>query len=97
MYLSCNFAQSGPGFENKACPPASTISKNHSVKAITPRFSDLENSLIIVMSEAESHPLSAEGVRSGDYIRWKEQTLANQTSHKVRTVWLVEAIKLIQL
>ena len=47
------------------------------------------------MSEAESHPLSAEGVRSGDYIRWKEQTLANQTSHKVRTVWLVEAIKLI--
>ena len=36
-----------------------------------------------VMSEAESHPLSAEGVRSGEYLRWKEQTLANQTSHKV--------------
>ena len=51
-----------------------------------------------VMSEAESHPLSAEGVRSGDYIRWKEQTLANQTSHKVRPIWrLMEAIKLIQL
>ena len=35
------------------------------------------------MSESESHPLSAEGVRSYDYVRWKEETLANQTSHKV--------------
>ena len=86
MYQSCNFAQSGPGFENKACPPAPTISRNYSVKAITPRLSDLEKSLMSVMSEAESHPLSAEGVRSGDYIRWKEQTLANQTSHKVRPI-----------
>ena len=31
------------------------------------------------------NPLSAQGVRSNDYIKWKEETLANQTSHKVKT------------
>ena len=33
--------------------------------------------------ELECNPLSAEGVRSNDYMKWKEETLANQTSHKV--------------
>lgn len=102
MYQSFNFAQSGPGFGNKACPLSSPISRNYSVKAVTkPRLSDLgqKESLMSAMSEAESHPLSAEGVRSGEYIRWKEQTLANQTSHKVRPdlCWLTEPIKLTQL
>ena len=31
------------------------------------------------------NPLSDQGVRSNDYIKWKEETLANQTSHKVKT------------
>ena len=33
--------------------------------------------------ELDCNQLSAEGVRSDEYIRWKEETLANQTSHKV--------------
>lgn len=35
--------------------------------------------------ELDCNQLSAEGVRSDEYIRWKEETLANQTSHKVNT------------
>ena len=35
------------------------------------------------MNDVECHTLSAEGVRSYDYVRWKEETLAKQTSHKV--------------
>ena len=35
--------------------------------------------------ELACNPLSAQGVRSDDYIKWKEETLANQTSHKVKT------------
>lgn len=35
------------------------------------------------MTELECHTLSAEGIRSYDYVKWKEETLANQTSHKV--------------
>ena len=42
MYQGFNFAQSGPGFGNKACPLSSPISRNYSVKAVTtPRLSDL--------------------------------------------------------
>ena len=37
------------------------------------------------MNDVECHTLSAEGVRSYDYVRWKEETLAKQTSHKVTT------------
>jgi len=33
-------------------------------------------------SEIECKPLSTDGIRSYEYVRWKEQTLANQTSHK---------------
>ena len=35
-------------------------------------------------SEIECKPLSTDGIRSYEYVRWKEQTLANQTSHKVK-------------
>ena len=35
------------------------------------------------MTELECNTLSAEGIRSYDYVKWKEETLANQTSHKV--------------
>ena len=38
------------------------------------------------MNDVECHTLSAEGVRSYDYVRWKEETLAKQTSHKVTTL-----------
>merc|ERR1712098_731798 len=35
-----------------------------------------------IMDDIECNALSAEGIKSYDYVRWKEETLANQTSHK---------------
>ena len=44
-------------------------------------FSELQRE----MSDIECNDLSAEGIKSYDYVRWKEETLAKQTSHKVKT------------
>ena len=42
-----------------------------------------------IMNDIECNALSAEGIKSYDYVRWKEETLANQTSHKVLYKYLI--------
>ena len=39
------------------------------------------------MTDIECNTLSAEGVRNYDYVKWKAETLANQTSHKVGQIY----------